>query len=142
MAITMRALKLSGLFVLLIGLVAYGRFVNHSTTQRASPAAIVVDQTAQVEKDAFEVELVTLRPEGFEPLAITRPKGAFVLFIEDRSGKDSSFQLRRVKGERLKEINTNRGKWNWYDTLDLPPGDYVLTDVANAERRCQITILP
>ena len=134
---------LSGLCVLIIGLVAYGKFVSHSTTQRSIPAAIVPNQSAQVARDALEVELITIRPEGFEPLAITRPRGPFVLFIEDRSGKeDSSFQLQRAKGERLKDLNTNRRKSKWYDTLDLPPGDYVLTDVANAERRCQITILP
>jgi len=144
MRITMRASGLmSALFVMLIGLMAYEKFGSHSTTQGAVPAASVANQTAQVERDGLETELITLRPEGFEPLAITRPKGPFVLFIEDRSGKeDSSFQLQRAKGERLKDLNTNRRKSKWYDTLDLPPGDYVLTDVANADRRCQITILP
>lgn len=142
--ITMRASGLlSALFVMLIGLMAYGKFVSHFTTHGAIPTAIVANQTTHVERDELEVELITVRPEGFEPLAITRAKSPFVLFIEDRSGKeDSSFQLQRVKGERLKAINTTRRKSKWYDTLDLLPGDYVLTDVANADRRCRITILP
>ena len=90
----------------------------------------------------LEVELITLRPAGFEPLEITRPKDPFVLFIDDRSGKETSLVLQRVKGERLRTINLNRKKSEWQDVLDLTPGTYVLQDANNPESRCQITILP
>ena len=90
----------------------------------------------------LEVELTTLRPAGFEPLEITRPKDPFVLFIDDRSGKETSLVLQRVKGERLRTINLNRKKSEWQDVLDLSPGTYVLQDPSNPESRCQITILP
>jgi hypothetical protein len=90
-----------------------------------------------------EIELITLRPAGFEPSEITRPKGSFVLFLDDRSGKDkSSLVLQRVNGERLRAINMERKKSNWHDVANLTPGTYILHDANNSELRCQITILP
>src|SRR6266513_5248600 len=62
---------------------------------------------AQGVTDKLEVELVTLQASGFEPLEITRPKGPFVLVVEDRSGKEhSSFALQRLRGEQLRSVNT------------------------------------
>jgi len=90
-----------------------------------------------------EIELITLRPAGFEPSEITRSKGAFVLFVDDRSGKEnSSLELQRVNSERLRSININRKKSDWHDVIDLAPGTYVLQDASSPELRCQITILP
>ena len=91
----------------------------------------------------LEVELLTLRPAGFEPAEITRPKGAFVLFIDDRSGKENSaLTLQRHNGERLRAVNLNRKKSEWHDVVDLPPGSYLMQDASNSELRCQITVLP
>lgn len=90
-----------------------------------------------------EVELITLRPAGFEPSEIVRPKGAFVLFIDDRSGREnSSLVLQRVNSERLRAISLYRKKSEWNDVVDLSPGNYVLQDASNSDLRCQITILP
>jgi hypothetical protein len=90
-----------------------------------------------------EIELITLRPAGFEPSEITRSKGAFVLVVDDRSGKEnSSLELQRVNSERLRTISINRKKSDWHDVFDLAPGTYVLQDARNPDLRCQITILP
>ena len=92
---------------------------------------------------ATEVELVTLKPSGFEPAEITRSKGPFVLFVDDRSGKDnSSLELKQMNGQRVRAVSINRTKSNWNGVVDLSPGTYVLQDGSNAELRCQITILP
>lgn len=90
-----------------------------------------------------EVELVTLQPAGFEPAEITRSKGPFVLFVDDRSGKDdSSLELKRMNGQRIRAVSLNRRKSEWNDVVDLAPGTYVLQDASSAELHCQITILP
>jgi hypothetical protein len=90
-----------------------------------------------------EVELVTLRPAGFEPSEITRPKGPFVLFVDDRSDKDSSsLELKRMNGQRVRDVSLNRRKSEWNEVVDLAPGTYALQDAINSEVRCQITILP
>ena len=127
---TLVPLSLVALFVVAAGLVANGRFAGKQ-------------EATQHETDKLEVELITLRPEGFEPSKIVRQRGPFVLLVDDRSGKEnSSLQLQRLKGERLRDLNTNRKKAEWYDLVNLPPGEYRLTDAANTERRCQITIEP
>jgi hypothetical protein len=90
-----------------------------------------------------EIELVTLRPAGFEPSEITRPKGAFVLFVEDRSGREnSSLGLQRANGERVRTVSLQRRRSEWNDVVDLTPGTYILQDVNNPALRCQINILP
>lgn len=90
-----------------------------------------------------EIELITLRPAGFEPAEITRPKGPFVLFIDDRSGRDnSSLLLQRNNKGQLRAIGLERRKSEWNDVVDLTPGTYILQDANNSELRCQITILP
>ena len=90
-----------------------------------------------------EIELITLRPAGFEPAEITRSKGPFVLFIDDRSGRDnSSLVLQRSNGGQRRAIGLQRQKSEWNDVVDLTPGTYVLQDANNSELRCQITILP
>jgi len=90
-----------------------------------------------------EVELLTLRPAGFEPAEISRRKGPFVLFIDDRTGREnSSLSLRRSNGGQLRAIGLQRQKSEWNDVVDLTPGTYVLQDANNPEWQCQITILP
>jgi hypothetical protein len=91
---------------------------------------------------ALEVELITLRPAACEPIEIVRPKGPFVLFIDDRSGKETSLVLQRWKGEHVRAINLNRRRLEWQDVLDLLPGTYVLHGASIPELSCQITILP
>jgi hypothetical protein len=131
------SLPLITLFVAAAGLAAFGRLVGKSP----GPGTIPVAPMANT--DQLEVELISVRPEGFEPLEIIRPKGPFVLVVDDRSGREnSSFQLRQLKGERLRDLTTNRKKAEWYDVFNLPPGKYILTDAANPERQCQITIQP
>ncbi len=90
-----------------------------------------------------EVELVTLQPYGIEPAEIERPKGPFVLLVDDRTGREtSSLTIQRVTGDRVRELKTNNRKSELYDVLDLPPGKYVLTNAATPEASCQITIHP
>jgi hypothetical protein len=100
-------------------------------------------RTATGDSEPTEIELITLRPAGFEPAEITRPKGPFVLFIDDRSGREnSSLALHRSNGGQLRAIGLQRKKTEWSDVVDLTPGTYILQDANNSELQCQITILP
>ena len=103
----------------------------------------IFNRAANGNSQPTEIELITLRPPGFEPAEITRPKGPFVLFIDDRSGRDnSSLLLQRSNGGQLRAIGLERRKSEWNDVVDLTPGTYILQDANNSELRCQITILP
>jgi hypothetical protein len=68
-------------------------------------------------------ELITIRPKGFEPSAITRASGPFILRVDNRSGlREVSLQLDRVAGSRLRAVQVPRQKLDWQDRIDLTPG--------------------
>lgn len=91
----------------------------------------------------LEVELISLRPSGCEPAEITRSRGAFVLFIDDRTGRESStLSLVKTNGDRMKQARTTKKRSEWQDLIDLTPGVYLLVDAANPQTSCRITILP
>ena len=140
-----QALKVSFILPLLLllltmsGVLVFARW-NMDHAQAIQPT--VTSHTLQA-ADRFEVELITLRPHGFEPNEITRPKGPFVLFVEDHSGKsDSLMRLQRLGGERLRDVNTSRMKSEWHDEINLPAGEYLLIDDSQPAASCRITILP
>ena len=119
--------------------IVYGTLIR-GTASKSEPARTLASESVTPK---LEVEFITLRTNGFEPAEIVRPKGPFVLLVDDRSGKESSsFSLQRLQGEKLREINTRRTKSEWHDVINLPPGNYLLTDAGNPGSRCQITITP
>jgi hypothetical protein len=131
-------LFLAIIFLLTPGAVILARWPGRVT----APAQPVTPATLQ-RADRLEIELITLRPYGFEPAEISRPKGQFVLFVEDQSGRnDASLRLQKLDGGQVRDVNTSRMKSEWHDVINLPSGEYVLTDASNPESRCQITILP
>lgn len=113
-----------------VPILAYGTLGSRSS-RNSQPAA------------RLEVELITLRPAGCEPAELIRPKGSFVLMIDDRSGKESSaLEIQRGSGERVRAVNLNRTKSEWHAVLDLPSGSYVLQDMNDSQWRCSLTVLP
>lgn len=91
----------------------------------------------------IEAELVTVTPRGFEPGAITRPRGRFLLMIEDLSGSKSlSLRLVTAAEPTLRELPMVRESPDWSDVIDPSPGAYLLVDAAHPDWLCRITITP
>jgi hypothetical protein len=114
---------------------------SHSEELRATPVA--ASHTAVQDKKksrAVETELITLRPNGFEPAEITRPAGEFILMIENRGGLPADLRLSRETGEHIHEIKSSREEPDWNELLDLHPGHYALTEANHPEWMCHITI--
>lgn len=89
----------------------------------------------------IEAEIITVRPTGFEPSSITRPKGQFILAIDNRSGwLDLSLELNREAGGKLQDVKMPKGKIGWRGLIDLPPGRYVLTEPNHPDWACHINI--
>src|SRR6185369_1663562 len=88
----------------------------------------------------LESEVVVVSERGFEPTAITRPQGEFILMIENPNGQQLNFSLSRESGARLHQIRASREEPNWNEVQDLPPGRYVLTEQSHPEWMCLITI--
>jgi hypothetical protein len=89
----------------------------------------------------IEAELISIRPGGFEPTQITRPKGPFLLAIENRSGlKQIEFQLDVEGGMRLFQIQRTWERSDWNQVVDPPAGRYVLTETNHPAWKCTISI--
>jgi hypothetical protein len=109
-----------------------------STTQGQVAAATPKPVPTHVES-----ELITIRPSGFEPTQITRPKGNFFLFVENRSGLNSvTLRLDRVAGNRLIDVPVPRERLDWAELLNLTPGDYTVTEANHPNWVCHVTITP
>jgi hypothetical protein len=91
----------------------------------------------------FETEIVTITPTGFEPVEITRPQGRFMLAVDNRSGLDEvDLYLERETAGRVNVALSRKGKLAWRETVDFPPGHYVLRAANDQSWRCAITITP
>jgi hypothetical protein len=99
-------------------------------------------QATPVNSD-IKVARLTLRPHGFEPNQMTRPKKTFLLMVENRSGiEDVTLRLDRLAGGRLFERPVKKRNQIWTDKFDLPPGSYRLSVAENPKWICDITITP
>jgi len=89
----------------------------------------------------IEAELISIRPGGFEPTQITRPKGPFLLAIENRSGlREVEFQLSVEGGARLVQMRRSWERSDWNQVIDPPAGRYVLTETNHPGWKCTISI--
>ena len=92
---------------------------------------------------SVEVEIVKLTRFGFEPSQITRPNSQFLLSVLNRYVDGvAELRLDRVGGPNIRQQAVPVEQLNWYDTLELEPGDYVLTEANHPEWTCTITIFP
>ena len=88
-----------------------------------------------------EAEIITVTPAGFEPTEITRPRGPFVLAVDNRSGLDAlALYLELENGSRVNTQLTRRGKLAWRELVDFPPGTYLLRAANDETWSCRITL--
>ena len=82
----------------------------------------------------FEVEVVTITPDGFEPQQIVRPPGPFLLAVTNRSGLDSlDVQLATEERGKLREKSLPLTTPRWREVMNLRPGRYVITEANHPE---------
>jgi hypothetical protein len=135
------AFLLCALAVAAVGFVR-GRTNNRPVSALDYPIVIIPAALQQeTADDDIEAEIVTIRPIGFEPSAITRPRGEFLLVINNRSGlKEINWRLAREAGGNLREVRIYDGKSRSGNFEDLPPGRYVLTEANHPDWICRLTI--
>lgn len=120
----------------------HGRTNGLLVSELDRPISVVANAPQdQVSNDVNETEVLTIRPTGFEPAAITRPPGEFLLVINNRSGlEEVNWSLDRETGGKVRELKISGGKLRSGNFQDLPPGRYVLTEANHPEWICRITI--
>ncbi|HEU4871385.1 MAG TPA: hypothetical protein VFT08_11080 [Pyrinomonadaceae bacterium] len=111
-----------------------------TSTKDLDRRALALPTTPQ--SDRVESELITILPNGFQPAEITRPRGRFLLAVENRSGISAvDFRLDAGLGNRVFQVNRTWERADWNEMLHLPPGRYVLTEASHPEWQCVITII-
>jgi len=89
----------------------------------------------------MDIEVITIRPTGFERTKITRPKGLFGIAVENRSGLTNIvLRFDQEGGPRIRQTQLTRQNLNWKDRFDLVPGRYVLTEATHPDWQCNLTI--
>lgn len=125
--------------------VLVARAYHNSGTPKESAVQLssfpsVAASTAQ-QGESIEAEVITIRPTGFEPQEISRSKGLFVLAVENRSGLQTiQLRLDRETGARIRDPQIPRNKHDWKDSLDLPPGRYILSEAYHPQWSCTLTV--
>jgi hypothetical protein len=106
----------------------------------SQPAAMTNASYRQSRSSTIETEVIRVTRRGFEPAAISRSPGKFILMIENPSWQSLNLRLSREAGESLHEVRTSLEEPDWNEVQDLRPGSYVLTEPDHPEWKCVITI--
>jgi hypothetical protein len=116
-----------------------------ATSESAQPtkAAVTAALSSQSAEDDIEVELITIKPYGFDQKEITRPKGPFFLAIDNRSMLPViSLSLVREAGNSQHQVRIPRAKADSISQLNLTPGRYLLKEANQPDWICRITVTP
>ncbi len=133
---------------LLTASVVSGREWFRSSEDVSSPAPLsqtVSLNVSQVDKRpaGVEAEVITILSSGFQPAEITRPRGQFLILVDNQSGLDDlTLRLQRVGGQKLNEVRQTRKERIVRQVENLPPGEYQLTEAEHPDWVCRITITP
>jgi hypothetical protein len=116
---------------------------------------------AQEQNDTPEapetVALLTILPTGFEPSSLTVPPGRFLLIVNNQTGLDGitlrlesqteadpvPILLQKSGNEpELMEpqVTITKEHLEWDSILDLPAGNYVLTETEHPKWYCSIAV--
>ena len=129
----------------LFGVVAYSnRSVSSATDVTARTMPLVpkpVVSPSQAGASNIQAEVITIRPTGFHPEKITRPRGQFLLAIENRSVLQAVDLVLEDQARRsLFDTHVSVVKPDAARRLDLLPGSYVLRETNHPDWACTITI--
>jgi hypothetical protein len=89
---------------------------------------------------------IAISPRGFDTKVITLPHAPFFLLVENRSGVGvASFRLDRMDSGtpvNVRQKDVSREELDYSDFFDLPPGSYLLSEIAHPDWQCRITVNP
>jgi hypothetical protein len=123
-----------------LALAAAGRKSPTTVGAKNSPALAAQDERTS-DKPRISTEIISVTPRGFEPAEIVRPRGPFILRINNRSGLgELSLRLNNTSGNSVAAAALNNGKAVWNQALDLPPDSYIISEAGKPGWTCKLTI--
>lgn len=91
-------------------------------------------------KELIGSESIEITRHGFQPNEISRVPGRFFLQVQNRSGVSPLvLRVTAESGSTLKEITVTNDQLDWADEVNLPEGQYTVTEV-NHGWTCRLTI--
>lgn len=98
----------------------------------------------------LEAEVITIHPSGFEPAEIRRPAGPLILAVHNRSGLERlALRLDLITGtrplpvmNRVRDMEMRLERADWDGVVDLPPGNYTVTEANHPEWILRLTLTP
>ena len=100
------------------------------------------ERVSKSSKQRVEGEVIALRATGFEPQQLTRSARPFLLLLNNYSLLPvAKLQVERMDGVIIRTISLSDKTRTWSDVIDLPPGNYRLSEATHSHWFCQITLL-
>jgi hypothetical protein len=109
----------------------------------AHPKAPLPERNLVLAADAQQLpmQLITIRPTGFDPAEISLRAEPFRLAIDNKSGLDEvTLRLSREGGSLVREKRLPPGQLKWREKINLPPGEYLLTEATHPDWHCRIIV--
>jgi hypothetical protein len=130
-------LAIKGVLTLLVGLIlAFSVYAVF----RLKSASRTAETKVAAPSENVEVELITILPNGFEPGELVRPADSFVLMFDNQSGLEPlDLRLERTGMPRVSELHLRR-KTDSTKILNLPQGEYQVTEASHPEWNLKLTL--
>ena len=120
---------------------AQGVLRNYFVSRKPAPSDQIENSLQSGPEKRLPAHVLTLNVDGFEPAEVIWEKKESLLIIDNRTPiSELTFQLAKIHGARVKEIKLKTRKQRSAGVLDLPPGQYVLSEVNHTDWICHITI--
>jgi hypothetical protein len=106
-------------------------------------AATALESQKKHARATVPSHVLVLRPNGFEPAEVRWPKERFFLAVENHTdARELKLVLSRENGNRVHDFTRKMRKERGLGILDLPPGEYFLSEANHPKWVCRITITP
>jgi hypothetical protein len=101
---------------------------------------LLTAQQPPVQKPTIEVDLIHLTPYGFVPKQLTRKPGPHLLVLRNVTGLRNPSLSITLGGPVQKQHQLTPSNPHWKEILDLPPGNFTLTESTHPTWVCTITV--
>jgi hypothetical protein len=126
-----------------MGILARKRNKGEAYLPNSPLPTIAAPQDEQSSGPRLEAVTITLTASGFEPVEIKRPAGPVIIALSNHTGLDQVNLRLEVEGGRARRIierKLPRGRVKFSSKVDLPAGQFVLSEADHPEWVCHINV--
>jgi flagellar hook assembly protein FlgD len=115
-------------------------FIVWSIVCLALCASLAFSASAQQRPSPSQIT-ITVSSQGITPTTTTANAGPIRLTIENQKAMERvTLRISNQSGELIREISVPDKSSEWKTEVELPIGQYVISDVSNSSASCRITV--